>query len=687
MGTQAAPGVRLRIAVIGCGKMAINHVKAIKASPAATLVGVADPQGVPPKLQALLPEGTPWFAGAAELLEAVSPDVVHIVTPPSTHADLAQLCLARGAHVYVEKPFTLDSAAARQVLRTAREAGRLVCAGHQLLSEGPARALDAARHLIGDVVHVESYFSFRTVRKATDGRSLMSPVEQLLDILPHPVYTLLHELRASNPTADPEVVALEVRPEGEAHALLRAGRTTATLVVTLRGRPVESYLRVVGTNGALRADFVRGSLVELAGAGTSAIALMINPYREGAQVLWRSTKGFGKRIAERKKGYPGLNELFADFYEAIQHGRPSPHSEASIVDTVAVCEQVAARLKTAEAERERQAEADLRQRTRELPPTDPRLGVVLVTGGTGMLGRAVAGELRRFGWAVRATGRRVPPPSSREAGVEYVAADLAGDLPAGFFDGVTTVVHCAAETAGGKEAHDRNTVAATANLLRRTAAAGVTRFVNISSIAVLKPSKSVGGPVNEQTPVDHDNLGRGPYVWAKATAEREVVQNGPALGVQVRVLRPGPLVDFSAFQAPGRLGRELGPLYVAIGPRQGRLSLCDVATAAQAIRATIADFDHAPPVVNLVEPEAPTRADLLQRLLAQRPDLRVFWLPGWVLSVLSPVAKLAQRLLLGSKNPIDVAAAFSSEQYDATLAASLIREARNAPRPQLATTA
>jgi len=273
--------------------------------------------------------------------------------------------------------------------------------------------------------------------------------------------------------------------------------------------------------------------------------------------------------------------------------------------------------------------------------------------------------------------RRLPPLSNREAGVEYVAADLGGGVDASLLAGISTIVHCAAETAGGKEAHDRNTIAATRNLLEAAARAGIKRFIHISSIAVLKTSKVVGGPLSEKTPVDLGNLARGPYVWAKAESEREVMERGPALGVGVRVLRPGPLVDFAAYEPPGRLGRELGPIFLAIGPKKGRLSLCDVQTAAHVIRGVADDFDAAPPVINLVEPDAPTRAALLSMWLEKRPDLRAVWMPSWVLATLSPVAKLAQKVLRPKATPIDIAAAFASERYDASLAAQAIRRAQS----------
>ncbi|MEQ1793474.1 MAG: Gfo/Idh/MocA family oxidoreductase, partial [Nitrospira sp.] len=225
MGQQGNATTPLDVALIGCGKMGVHHAKAIKAHGAGRIVALADPSGDRSKLDGLVPTEVPFFTSVSDLLKTIKPTVVHIATPPSTHAELAILCLSHGAHVYVEKPFTLRLADADAVLEAARVAGRTVCAGHQLLYEVPARALTASIPLIGRVVHVESYFSFKTVRKSNDGRSLMSPIDQLLDILPHPVYTLLDALGGVAGTA-PQLQSLLVRPEGEVHAILQAGETT-----------------------------------------------------------------------------------------------------------------------------------------------------------------------------------------------------------------------------------------------------------------------------------------------------------------------------------------------------------------------------------------------------------------------------------------------------------------------------
>lgn len=675
-------GDTLKVALIGCGKMGMHHATAIGLQEQAELVAVADPALAQDPQASPLPESVRVYAEVERMLTEARPDVVHVVTPPATHAELALQALEHGAHVYVEKPFALDSDSARRVLDKAREKGLKVCAGHQLLMQEPAERLRSYLGLIGDIVHVESYFAFRPVRKAPDGRGNISAVDQLFDILPHPVYTLLDVL--GDRDGQLELCSTQASAEGEVRAIVRRGSATGMLVVTLRGRPVESYLRVVGTNGSIEADFVLGGVTKLCGPGASAVSLALKPYSSSRQMLGGSTRGIFKKVFGKQKSYAGLAEMTAAFYGAIREGREPPVSPRSIRETVELCEAVGARVRAAAETAEQRASEALERATAALEPCDPQRRPVLVTGGTGFLGREVVRELRGRGWPVRVLARKQPAAAQRVAGADYVVADLAHKLPPEVCAGVGTVVHLAAETAGGLEAHRRNTVTATQHLLDAAVAAGVERFVNISSIAVLKPSREVGGPLSEESPVDGGNLGRGPYVWAKAEAESMVAEYGRKHGLDYRTIRLGPLVDFRQFEPPGRLGRELGPLFVAMGSRRDRLSVCDVGTAAEVIRYFVDSFEQAPRVLNLVEPEAPTRAELAQRHRERRADLRFLWMPAPVLRLLSWQLIGLQKVLRRGKEPLNVYAAFASERYDTALAAKVVERARQQPARQVA---
>jgi hypothetical protein len=204
-------------------------------------------------------------------------------------------------------------------------------------------------------------------------------------------------------------------------------------------------------------------------------------------------------------------------------------------------------------------------------------------------------------------------------------------------------------------------------------AAGVRKLVNIGSVAVLTPSRS-GQPLSEESPVDFGNLSRGPYVWAKAEAERmadDLARDGK---IDLRTVRLGPLVDYENYAPPGRLGREVVRLFVAMGNRKKPLSVCSVGTAAAVLRHYVRTFDAAPACVNLLEVPSPTRRELAERLRPSRPDLKFFWLPFPALRVLSVAATGLQKVIRPGKPALDVYAAFKSEDYDSRIASKVIAD-------------
>jgi predicted dehydrogenase/nucleoside-diphosphate-sugar epimerase len=670
---------RLKVAVIGCGRMGLHHVKAITVVGVADLVGVADPFAQEAAVRPSLPDGAKFFSDPARLLQELKPDIVHIVTPPDTHVNVARLALENGAHVYIEKPFTLTSDSAREILELARTKGRQICAGHQVLFQHSGQHYREYFPTLRDIVQVDSYFSFKTVRRVSGG--LMSPVEQLNDILPHPVYLMLDALETAAPDAGNtpcELRALEVDADGEVRALLRRGKILASLTVTLRGRPIESWLKVTGTNGTVIADFVLSGITRLLGPGASAISAVFNPFIRARQIAFGTIANIYRMLTRKHKSYAGLAELIEAFHRNVTDGKPSPVSPYAIGETVRLCETIGKQLDTAADAAEEIAIRQLQQAEKSLSPADASRGVVLVTGGTGFLGRTLVRELRGRGWPVRVAARSLPSAAGRIPGVEYVLADVGSKMPDELFAGVKTIAHLAAETYGGQEAHERNTIGATRLLLEAAAKHGIKQFLHTSSIAVLKPSSRFGAALTETSPVDIGNLGRGPYVWGKAEAERMVTEHCARHGIAQRQIRLGPLVDYANFGAPGRLGREVGPLYVAMGMPGGRLSVCDVNTASNVIRYYIENFGDGPEMLNLVESPQPTRGELAARLRAARPDLRFFWLPLTIVWMLSLLLKLVLRLKNPGKKPLDLYSAFVSERYNAALAAEVIGKARGA---------
>lgn len=325
---------------------------------------------------------------------------------------------------------------------------------------------------------------------------------------------------------------------------------------------------------------------------------------------------------------------------------------ASILDTVRVCQRVAESLREMEPSSSRTV------------PADGHRARVLVTGGTGFLGREILQQMAARGLPVRSISRRPPPRWDTLAGVDYRAADLAEGVPDGVLEGIDAVIHCAAETAGGWDAHERNSTGATEKLLLAAADAGISRVVYISSIGILTGPD----PLTEASPL-HEGKEAGPYVWGKAESERRARQLGQKLGLRVAILRPGAMVDWRQLDPPGKLGRRLGNLFVAVGGRRDVLGIADVGDAARAALWMALHPESAPEVFNLVDPALHTKAHLVRRLREANPGLRVVWLPRGLLWPLSWVAIGLQKALRPGAPAINVAKVFAKRGFD-TAAAS-----------------
>src|SRR5258705_3594659 len=111
----------IKVAIVGCGQIADSHASQIRRIKGCEIVGVCDRE---PLMARQLYERFPikrYFSDLRELLGEARPDVVHITTPPESHFDIAKLCLERGCHVYVEKPFTICERDAKILIGTADE--------------------------------------------------------------------------------------------------------------------------------------------------------------------------------------------------------------------------------------------------------------------------------------------------------------------------------------------------------------------------------------------------------------------------------------------------------------------------------------------------------------------------------------------------------------------------------------
>ena len=327
-----------RVAIVGCGKIADQHVQAIHQISDSTIVAACDRE---PLMAAQLAERfiiPRQFADVAEMLNDTSPDVVHITTPPQSHYDLGQQCLEAGSHVYLEKPFTVTATQAELLTRLAESRNLLVTVGHnyQFTAEMlEMRALCAQGFLGGAPRHLESHWSYDLGDLDYVGPLLGNPdhwVRRLPGQLLHNVIS--HGIARLAEFLDDEIVELiasahqSARLQGlggqnvldELRVLIRdnAG-TTAFFCFSTQIKPGLNRFQLYGPRNSLLVDLTSGSIVKNVGRSYKSYLTFLIPHLNLAKVNLANLRRNATNILRwRLHQDYGMKELIAQFYRSIE---------------------------------------------------------------------------------------------------------------------------------------------------------------------------------------------------------------------------------------------------------------------------------------------------------------------------------------------------------------------------------
>jgi len=189
------------------------------------------------------------------------------------------------------------------------------------------------------------------------------------------------------------------------------------------------------------------------------------------------------------------------------------------------------------------------------------VSLIAVTGGTGFVGGKLIELAIQAGHEVRALARR---PQADIPGVTWVAGalDHSAALDA-LVHGADAVVHVAGVVNADRKGFEAGNIAGTQAMVDAATAAGVRRFVHVSSLAAREPDLSV-------------------YGWSKAGAERIVERS---------------TLDWTIVRPPGVYGpgdMEMRDMFrmarfgIAVLPPPGKISLIEVGDLARLLLALVA---------------------------------------------------------------------------------------------------
>lgn len=109
--------------------MGRNHIRVYRDLVGADLVAVADGDREA-AVQAALRNGCEPYTDHREMLEVVQPDAVTVAVPTHAHYEVVRDALEAGANVLVEKPIAATVEQAKELVRVAEAAGKLLMVGH-----------------------------------------------------------------------------------------------------------------------------------------------------------------------------------------------------------------------------------------------------------------------------------------------------------------------------------------------------------------------------------------------------------------------------------------------------------------------------------------------------------------------------------------------------------------------------
>ena len=354
----------LKVAIVGCGKIADAHAHEISRISGCELVATCDAEPLMARQLAERFRASRYYSDVAELLVEAKPDVVHITTPPESHFKLAAMCLERGCHVYVEKPFTLNYLDAQRIIAMAEEKRLKVTAGHDVQfghATRRMRSLVQSGYLGGTPVHIESYYCYELgdsgyVRALlTDKRHWVRqlPGKLLHNIISHGIAKVAEFLV----TDTPHVIAhgfsspfLQERGESEIIDELRviiseAGRTTAYFTFSSQMRPALHQLRVYGPKNGFIVDQDHETLIKLPGARRkSYLDKFVPPLDYSSQYL--SNLRMNVRAFMRRDFHmsAGMYYLISSFYDSIMRDTPVPIPYREILVTAKIMDDIFAQL-------------------------------------------------------------------------------------------------------------------------------------------------------------------------------------------------------------------------------------------------------------------------------------------------------------------------------------------------------
>jgi len=361
----------IKVGIIGCGKMADQHAIQIQRIPGSEIIGVCDSEPLMAQQMAERFKISKYFGNTKEMLESTKLDVVHITTPPQSHFELGKICLEAGCNVYIEKPFTLNTAEAEELIRLANQNGLKVTAGHNAqFTHAMVRMRELVKngYLGGKPVHMESIYCYEfgdgSYAKAFLGDSnhwvRKLPGSLLQNIISHGISKIAEFVKSDTALVIAHGFTSPFLKKIGQGAIIDEVRviiqdedsTTATFTFSSRISPTFNQFRLYGPKNTLIVDDDHQILIKVDNKEyKSYLKYFIPPLEYAKQYLGNFGKNFKKFMMKdfHLPNDAALKTLIESFYHSILNDSPLPLSYREILLTSKIMDEIFDQIKKKES--------------------------------------------------------------------------------------------------------------------------------------------------------------------------------------------------------------------------------------------------------------------------------------------------------------------------------------------------
>ena len=350
----------LTAALVGAGRIAREHVLGLLSCPVARLVGVCDRSAALARYTAGLAGGVATFTDHREMLSALEPRVVHVLTPAATHVAIASDCLRAGAHVIVEKPIAPTCAEFETLWALSGQCGRHLIEDHNYLFNEPVLTLQrlVADGVLGEVREVEVRLALAI---SQDGGALADPnvphpsqrmpLGALHEFITHLAYLGLHFAAPNGAAGGPEFdsVHATVGRRGPCAMLICDDLDAVAMIGGVRVRlrfdavtqPDGFSVTVRGSAGSATVELFNPAVqMDIARRGPAQLRSLINQHRNGRALKRAARRNFFRKLRNRTP-YEGLHSFIRRTYAALAAGHELPVTYPEMRRTLRLIEAIA----------------------------------------------------------------------------------------------------------------------------------------------------------------------------------------------------------------------------------------------------------------------------------------------------------------------------------------------------------